>query len=58
MTAMLCAFCNEKIAGKPIKQAAEYYCSLECANAASGVEPEEEEYFEEESLDEFMEDEE
>lgn len=55
---MLCANCAEKIVGKPIKQAGEYYCSLECANAASGIAPEEEEYFEEDAIDEYFEEEE
>lgn len=55
---MFCANCNEKISGRPIKQANDYYCSLECANLASGVEPEETEgYFEEESVDDFYEEE-
>ncbi|MDZ4724195.1 MAG: hypothetical protein SGI97_09875 [candidate division Zixibacteria bacterium] len=51
---MFCANCTEKIVGKPIKQATDYYCSLECANLASGIEPEEEEYFEEEMIDEYF----
>jgi hypothetical protein len=56
---MFCNHCNEKIVGKPVKQGNEYYCSLECANLASGIEPEEtEDYFEEESIDEFYEEDE
>lgn len=55
---MFCANCTEKIVGKPIKQAGEYYCSLECANAASGIDAEDEEYFEEEAVDDFYEEEE
>ena len=57
---MFCNQCNEKIVGKPVKQGAEYYCSLECANLASGIDPEEEsgEYYEEEQVNEFLEEEE
>ncbi len=55
---MFCAHCNEKIDGKPIKQAGECYCSLECANLASGIEPDDtEEYFEEETINDFYEEE-
>lgn len=58
---MFCNQCNEKIVGKPVKQGAEYYCSLECANLASGIDPEEEaeEYFEEDQINnEYFEEEE
>ncbi len=56
---MFCAQCNEKIQGKPIKQGADYYCSLECANLASGIEGgETEDYYDEESVDEFFDEEE
>ena len=52
---MYCAQCNEKIQSKPIKQGAEYYCSLECANLASGIEGgDTEDYYDEESVDEFF----
>lgn len=52
---MFCSQCNEKIVGKPVKQGGDFYCSLECANQASGIEADEtEEYFEEEELDEFF----
>ncbi len=55
---MYCAQCSEKILGKPIKQGADFYCSLECANLASGIEPtDDEEYFEEE-VDELYEEDE
>ena len=48
---MHCAQCNDKITGKPIRQGGEYYCSLECANLASGIEPEEDEaYYEEDEI--------
>ena len=57
---MYCAQCNEKIESDPVIQGEEYYCSLECANLASGIDPEEEaeEYFEEEKIGEFFEEEE
>ncbi|RKX26098.1 MAG: hypothetical protein DRP45_04400 [Candidatus Zixiibacteriota bacterium] len=46
-----CAQCGDKISGKPLMQDGETYCSLECANLASGIETEEEEgYFEEEAV--------
>ncbi len=55
---MYCAQCGEKITGKPIKQGGEFYCSLECANLAAGIEPEEldEGYYEEEAVEGFLED--
>ena len=54
---MFCAHCNEKITGKPIIQSGEKYCSLECANLASGIDPEEtEEYYEEEPIENIYED--
>lgn len=52
---MLCAYCNEDFSGKPVTQGGEYFCSLECANLASGIAPEErEEYFEEEPIEDFF----
>ena len=52
---MYCAQCNEKIQGKPIKQGSDYYCSLECANLAAGIEGgDTEEHYDEESVDEFF----
>ncbi|MBD3258555.1 hypothetical protein GF377_08990 [candidate division GN15 bacterium] len=55
---MFCAFCGEEIVGKPVKQSGELYCSLECANRASGIDEEEEEgYFEEDPVDDFYEEE-
>ena len=49
---MFCAHCREEITGKPIMQSGEKYCSLECANLASGIDPEEaEEYYEEEPVE-------
>jgi hypothetical protein len=54
---MYCAQCSEKFQGKPIRQGNDFFCSLECANLASGLVPEEETdgYFEEESLEGFSE---
>lgn len=53
---MLCAFCGEEIISKPVKQGGEIFCSLECANRASGIEEEEDEgYFEEDPVDDFYE---
>lgn len=55
---MHCAHCSEKIFGKPLRQSGDYFCSLECARLASGIDPEEDEsYFEESALDELIEDE-
>ncbi len=52
---MVCAHCSEKITGKPIRQGGENYCSLECANAASGIETDDsEEYFEEDAIEDFF----
>ncbi len=52
---MICAFCQAEISGKPIRQGGEYYCSLECANAASGIEADDgEEYFEEDAIEDFF----
>ena len=54
---MLCSFCGEEIVGKPVKQGGEIYCSLECANQASGIDEEDEGYFEEDPVDDFYEEE-
>lgn len=35
--AVHCANCSDKIIGKPFRQDKEFFCSLECANLASGV---------------------
>jgi hypothetical protein len=52
---MHCAYCSEKIIGKPICEGAECYCSLECAYLASGIDPDETgEYYEEDLLEEFL----
>lgn len=52
---MKCSHCDSKIAGDTIRQESEYYCSLECANLASGNNPEDEEngYFEEHEIEEL-----
>ncbi len=56
---MYCAYCNEKIQGRPIRQGGDFFCSLECANSASGVIMEEpEEYYEENELEGLFEEEE
>jgi hypothetical protein len=48
---MRCAFCEDKIHGKPIRQAGQNYCSLECANLASGAHLDDDDaFFEEESV--------
>lgn len=48
---MKCAFCDETITGKPVKQSGQYYCSLECANMAAGNGFDDEEYFDEDPVD-------
>ena len=49
-----CANCSEKILGKPVRQGGDIFCSLECANMAAGIDPEENDgYFEEDSLEDF-----
>ncbi len=55
--ALECAFCRDKITGLPIKEGEKVFCSLECANRASGIVPEEaDDYFEEGDLEGFQED--
>jgi hypothetical protein len=57
---MQCNHCGEEITGRPVKQGSEYYCSLECANRASGLGPEDEEegYYEENEIEGLYEEEE
>ena len=57
---MRCSHCGESINGRPIKQGNEYFCSLECANLAFGISPEEEEggYYEENEIEGLFEEEE
>jgi hypothetical protein len=57
---MRCNHCGDEIHGRPVKQGSEYFCSLECANLASGIASEEEEegYFEENEIEGLYEEEE
>jgi len=56
---MFCAYCSEEFTGKPIIQGGEYFCSLECANLASGLDSDDiEGYYEEEPIQGFFLDEE
>ena len=57
---MRCAYCNEELIGYKIKQGDEFFCSLECANSASGLvsEDEEEGYYEEAEIEGLYEEEE
>jgi hypothetical protein len=56
---MYCAFCSEKIIGMPVKQEGDMFCSLECANSASGIHSEEPEgYYEEEEIEGLVEEDE
>ncbi len=50
---MICEFCGDEFEGRPIKQAGQIFCSIDCANLAAevGTEEEEEEYFDEPELD-------
>lgn len=48
---MYCANCSEKIMGDPLRQGSEYYCSVECANIAQGVDPEDPLVFETKEYD-------
>ena len=49
---MNCAFCGEGFIGRPIRQGEQIYCSIECADMAADVGVDEEnDYFEEDSLD-------
>mgnify|MGYP006311263343 CR=1 FL=1 len=50
---MKCAFCEETISGKPIRQNGQYFCSLECADLAAGNGFDEDSYFDEEPVDMF-----
>lgn len=49
---MLCAKCGEEIKGRPVKEGSEFFCSLECANQASGLESDEQDgYYDEGDLE-------
>ncbi len=54
---MICAHCKQKFSGKPTPQGGEMYCSLECADLASGHKDEGEGYFEEAPIKELYPDE-
>jgi len=47
-----CANCSEKIMGEALKQAGEYFCSVECANIAQGIDPDDPLIYESEDYDE------
>jgi hypothetical protein len=54
-----CAYCSEKIRGDAIKQAGDYFCCVECANLAAGVDPEEPVLYDADDFDEdFLEEDE
>jgi hypothetical protein len=53
-----CAYCSEKIRGDAIKQGNDYFCSVECANEAAGIDPEDPVLYETGEYDEdFLEEE-
>ena len=55
---MRCAHCGEEIFNRPVKQGDEHYCSLECANRATGWEQEEPDgYYDEADLEGLYEEE-
>jgi len=48
---MFCALCSEKILGDPIKNNGDFFCSIECAKNAAGLDLDEElNYIEEDDL--------
>lgn len=47
---MRCAFCEDEIVGKPVRQQGQNFCSLECANFAAGLDSEDEDYFDEQPV--------
>ena len=48
---MVCEFCGEEFEGKPVRQAGQVFCSIECADMAAEVGTDDEDYFEEDELD-------
>ena len=48
---MYCANCCEKIMGDPLRQAGDYFCSMECAYDAQGIDPDDPMIFEFEEFD-------
>ena len=56
---MHCANCSEKIMGEPLRKGGEYFCSVECANMAQGVDPDDPLLYDNDEFDEdFLEEEE
>ncbi|MDH4156808.1 MAG: hypothetical protein OEW00_05985 [candidate division Zixibacteria bacterium] len=57
---MQCRHCGEEITGRPVRQGSDFFCSLECANLASGISSDEEEegYYEEHEIEGLYDDEE
>ncbi|HOP06270.1 MAG TPA: hypothetical protein PLF13_03160 [candidate division Zixibacteria bacterium] len=53
-----CSYCSEPINGKPINQGGEYFCSLECAHRALGIDTDEPDaYYDENELEGLWEEE-
>jgi hypothetical protein len=53
-----CTNCSEKILGEPLRQGGECFCSVECANIAQGVDPDDPMVYENQDFDEdFLEEE-
>jgi len=53
-----CAYCKDEIQGRPTRQDKELFCTVECADKASGHGTEEpEEYFDESDLEGLYEEE-
>jgi len=50
---MICEFCGEEFAGRPVKQGDLMFCTILCANAAANISEEEDEdgYYEEDQLE-------
>lgn len=49
---MYCTNCSEKILGEPLRQGGECFCSVECANIAQGVDPDDPMVYENQDFDE------
>ena len=55
---MYCSYCSAEITGRPIAEGGEYFCSLECAHLALGIETDEPEaYYDENELEGLYEEE-
>ena len=48
---MICAFCGEDFHGRPVKQAGQLFCSIECADRAADLAVEDEDDIEEYPLE-------